>query len=1211
MDLQNSEIKQKIQDIINESLSEDARSNYDGRSEFGIQRYVAGLISEGQKNPKLMSFLTNFQSRIARGGQEWMMFEEFGHGLSQFQTGNKQVKNVINQLNETLTKYSTQLDAFKIISNISDEYVRESVTDAYNEFLADPCQETKMNMLEAIDNVDNVNENLANQLRLIMTDMTTQPELFGGDAISVKQQAAIDRRLEEGRKQKMANDIFKKVERYLDERQKSESEKQIQMNETYSLQGIANHNGLNLYDNIKAVLATDARKNVALSNILEQYTNALAQGAYEERLYETLLQNTLKFKYLLPVEKLHKKINEAVEAKGEEITLTKLLEMMRDNSNSYIYVDLIQEDVARYVLNPCPENRVQLRNALMPYANDPYISEMFNIIYSDDHVAHNTLSEQAISIKEQIDLIRQDTTVSNIYTPVQYIRENESIFNVRGQYYVKKGNSLAALDKKYISRLDERFVQLCHLVNDPKVQILDDKIILSGSTQYATIYEGYVDIDGFRESAESLRNLQEMYTKYENYDTNFFVMCSCLLENFNNIAKIDWAKHVSLNRNPGISADLFKLEENVYMAIHDDGMLKHTFYRNVNPMFCRQTLNEHMGINVSSLFSDILPDQDKIILRLNETKNEYEKSIDEYEKMIEDLMDAKEEATTDELQKQIDATIEDTKKKLEDVKSEYKEWQKETDEMIKDSDDSKDEEENDPNVTKETSSEPLEIDDIEDVKAELGSPIHQDGVDAAQEGEEEAAAIADEIDDQNGEISDDEFSGMLAQDATNDTDTPTEDDDIVIDTDAIDNGEYDETEPDIEDKEEFAEINTGDENADVASDDDIYADDEESDEVVADVPAETASDDEDIIIDDGTDEEDEIEPADADMTSYDAETGEEIGDEATDIFGGSIEDPLGTDSQVDTDLYNPHTSTTEFNIVNVMFDGNVNDGTVMKSGEVMALKPMVRTDGSKYVQNITVKFYLNADNNPVLNSEEDMSNAMYQAIVDAIKQSPQFSDVCENGVDVTSVAPVGAENLADSGENWEEEYDDDSTPEDKGIFNVGGEDVNYGPEGGVEVPDEIDIDAIDNSADETPAVISPAATPAVPAVADEIDTEVIDNTPDDEVELEFDDDTEVPAETDDDFDFSDIFGDYDEEGSDEETPAVETPEMTTDPVDTYTDIDGTEIEKPAEVIGGEETPEKPEEETAEDDIIPESYGRKVTKEQMNENRKSILSVKAK
>ena len=475
---------------------------------------------------------------------------------------------------------------------------------------------------------------------LISEESAISPNFIHSDFVNESQENELQERLQEQRDKRKADEIFEKVQRYIEEKLE-DSEKIIEKeNYNYNFNAIVNNQGLNLADHINTLRHSEAGKNERLLEVLNMYSNAINQGAYEERLYETFLHNISKFNYLLPVEKTIKAITETVDNKKEEITLTKLLEEMKDDHTSFIYVELIQEDVARYVKEPNAINRVQLRNALMPYASDPYINEMFNIIYADNTRRSNELSEKALNIKDQINIIRENATISNIYTPVQYIGENECVFNVNGQFYVKKGNNLSLLDEQYIDQLDDRFVELCQLVNDPHVTINEDNIVLQGHDKYATIYEGYVDIFGHKESRESLRNLREMCMKYDDYDTNFYIMCSCLLENFNNIAKIDWAKHVTLNENNNISADLFKLNENIFLTVHDDSIGKHTLFRNINPIFCKNKLNEHMGINVSSLFSDLLPSQEKIILKLNETKNAYEDSIEKYEDMIAKLKDA-------------------------------------------------------------------------------------------------------------------------------------------------------------------------------------------------------------------------------------------------------------------------------------------------------------------------------------------------------------------------------------------------------------------------------------------------------------------------------------------------------------------------------------------------------------------------------------------
>lgn len=571
--LNKDELMSAIHSMINEGLRSEHEA-YDGTTKFNIRRYVNGLIEEGHRNPKLMSYLLEYERALNEGEKDFLLFEQFGRGLEKFAKGNKSIKNVLTQMNETLKECGYSLPAFRVIESIDDEYAKKIMFEAYNDYLKDKNEYTKSNVLEAIDNLQDYDENAAMRLTVFVTeDVNRSPEFFATKFINEAQQMTIDKRIEERNKEKLAGDIFKKVQKYINEKNNEAEIQARHINEKYSLRGIANNNGLKLYEHISNILKSDASRNENLKNILVQYSTAIGNGQYEERLYETLVQNITRYNYLLPVEKAIKAINEAVEKKEEEITLTKILEEMKDSYNSYIYVDLIEEDVARYVLEPSATNRVQLRNALMPYASDPYINEMFKVLYTDKSIRANELQEQAMNIMDQISIIKEDASIENIYSPVQYVKENESIFNVHGQYYTKKNNKILALEESKIAELDPRFTALVQLVNDKRVQILEDRIILTGSENYATIYEGYVDIAGYRESRESLRRLDEMCIKYQNYDTDFYIMCSCLLENFNNIAKIDWAKRVTLNENQNLYIDLFKLDENIYMTTHNDSLL--------------------------------------------------------------------------------------------------------------------------------------------------------------------------------------------------------------------------------------------------------------------------------------------------------------------------------------------------------------------------------------------------------------------------------------------------------------------------------------------------------------------------------------------------------------------------------------------------------------------------------------------------------------
>lgn len=1063
--LNKSELLEGVRNIIQESFNRDTE-NFDGTTKFNIHRYVNGLIEEGHKNPELMNYLINYNNALANGAQDFMLFEQFGQGLAKYAKGNKSIKTVIEQMNNTLATDGANLVGYQLIEQIENPLTKDNIKYLYNQYVANKCQETKDNLVEALSPLVEDGDPVATKLNILLTEESSMSANFiHADYVNESEVKNFEKKLQEQRDKKTMDQIFSKVQRYIDEKLDEDEKARLTEKDDFCLNAIANNQGINLSEHINNIRHSDASSNQRLMEVINLYSNAINQGAYEERLYETFLQSISKFNYLLPVSKAMKSITEKVDSKREEITLTKILEEMKDDHSSFIYVDLIQEDVARYVKEPNAINRVQLRNALMPYASDPYINEMFNVIYSDNSRRANELTEKALNIKDQINIIRENASVSNIYTPVQYVKENEAIFNVNGQFYVKKGNNIAVLEDKLVDQLDERFVELCRLVNDPHVEINEDHIILHSNDKYATIFEGYVDIYGHKESKETLRNLREMCMKYDDYDTNFYIMCSCLLENFNNIAKIDWAKHVTLNENNNINADLFKLDQNIFIATHNDAIGQHTFYRNVNPIFCKNKLNEHMGINVSSLFSDLLPSQDKIILKLNETKNQYEDSIEKYEDMIEKLNKALESAS-DENKEKLEKAIADAEEKLDDIKAEYKEWQKQVDDVTGEdnSDDTGDDETTDDGtVTKENPNEPMSDEEVDASKDELSQPL------SGEDGDSEATDNFDDEESDEG-ITDDEFAKFLgsdsdddedsegtgfdnaaanAIDADNDSDddeTDFEDSDDDYDSDDVFGS--DEDSDDDSDEEAFKEVNFDDDTDDTesADDDEDIFEPEDSDE--------TETDDKDEFGNSEDDEETASEDNDEDtynsMTTVDMgdnsdnEETAEPGDEATDVFGGDTEDPLGTNSEIEDipantpktvedekeEIYQPKFS---YKIADVMFDENVKDGKKEKSGSVIVIVPMIDGTGKKYVENKTIEFYLDDDNNPILDNEP-MTNELYSAVIDAIKNHPDYSDVCETAEPANEeVGPTVAAQLADDDDDddWETAYLRDGNDEDR------------------------------------------------------------------------------------------------------------------------------------------------------------------------------------
>ena len=994
-----SEFLDNIRNIINEGMDNDY-SDFDGTEKFGIRRYVTGLVEEGYKDPKLMSFLVRFDHRLNEGEKEFMLFEEFGQGLSKFAKANKAVKSVITQMNETLAQSGNELEGYMLIENIQEPYAQKVVKDAYNTYIAEKNYDSKANLVEALDVLYQTNDQLAERLNVLITEDAVHSLPAFSTFVNESEYDSVSKKIERANEEKKIKKIQEQIEAYANQIFDNAIQEREEEKAKLNLANIANSNGIGLTEAIKTIANSNARDNAGLMQKIDEYAGALTHGAYEERLYETFITNMQKYNYLLPVERAIKMIKENVEKRNLPIMITKILEEMSE-SMSYYIVPLIEEDCARFVKEPTPTNRVQMRNALVPHAGDPYVYAMLEAIDRDDTKAFNSLSEKALSIKDQIKMIRQNTTMSEIYSPIQYIKENECVFNASGQFYVKKGNNLAKLDEQYIPQLSEKFIALCQLVNDPRVAIDEDKIIFASNDKVAYIYEGYVDINGCRESRETLRNLNEMCMKYD-FDTDFYIMCSCLHENFNNIAHVNFAKHVSLNENSNINLDLFRLGNNIFINTVNEAVAQSTFYRDVNPIQCKNIINNHMGIGVASLFEDLVPSQDKIILRLNETQNEYESAIAKYEATIEKLEKTLESCSTDENKEKLENAIKTAKDKVTELKKEYKEWQKDVEnetqgksdeEKAKDKVD-KEEVSGDGEPRKETTNEPLkDEDEVEAAMDDLTTPISDELED---EGEAEATDDFEEEESTEGmNVTDDEFKSFLkgdedAEDATED-DYAIDADTEIKTTDLGDEDEQDSEYPETEDgtfdfntaAEEF-----GSDNTDV--EDTACADGECAEE--------------------GSDEKaDEVEP----------------GDEATDVFGGDLKDPLEINKEVSIDnITNQEDNVDAYKIANVLFDENIKTGEKYKSGVVSVIVPMVQRNGKMYIKNESYHFYLDEDGMPILDNDE-MTAELYNAIVAAIKANPHYDEFVKEGIEkADEVDSIVNSWVINDGEDTEDEEDE-------------------------------------------------------------------------------------------------------------------------------------------------------------------------------------------
>ena len=73
---------------------------------------------------------------------------------------------------------------------------------------------------------------------------------------------------------------------------------------------------------------------------------------------------------------------------------------------------------------------------------DPFIKDILNVVNGDMSL------NSGLYLGESIETLNNKVHTETVFSPILYVKENESIFNISGTYYSKKRCAYNKIDKK-------------------------------------------------------------------------------------------------------------------------------------------------------------------------------------------------------------------------------------------------------------------------------------------------------------------------------------------------------------------------------------------------------------------------------------------------------------------------------------------------------------------------------------------------------------------------------------------------------------------------------------------------------------------------------------------------------------------------------------------------------------------------------------------
>lgn len=334
--------------------------------------------------------------------------------------------------------------------------------------------------------------------------------------------------------------------------------------------------------------------------VYEQFISALKPFDFEPVVLESI--NAIKSnatKYAEDI-KIHRSIYEAKVSKANYILPT------------------VQPEIDDYLAKRTASSRSVLLEKLNKYLFDPTVKKLYNIIVE---------SAKSFEIKAT----SNDAIVKKVYSPVIVTNESE-FFVVHGKAYRKRGNDITPLSEQEIQHLPEGFMGLAHFINQPNVEMSENKIKIFSKDKKLVVSEsesGEISI-AVNERTTSPEEFSKIYLTsgmFNSAEIDILRAVNSIVENWNSIFEIDYVKSIYSKAYPNRRADVFKCGNSMHINTVDTLMNENLFHANCTAHQSRNHILEFVNYDLSLTFNEMMSPEKRQLTVLENKKSEYAEAI--------------------------------------------------------------------------------------------------------------------------------------------------------------------------------------------------------------------------------------------------------------------------------------------------------------------------------------------------------------------------------------------------------------------------------------------------------------------------------------------------------------------------------------------------------------------------------------------------------
>ena len=344
--------------------------------------------------------------------------------------------------------------------------------------------------------------------------------------------------------------------------------------------------------------------------VCEQYSNLIANKQVPEfAVISSFIAELNNFKWDTSILPIVESLNEKAMKYSREIEVSKVMESIKQSGNSSFYSDL-SESLNNWLIS---ENKSSglLAREISKWSFNPVVRNL---------ISYLNVSESEDTRRLEIPVVSQgESKVGRVFSPI-LIEGERTLFVIGNSIFESKAEELRKLGAKEMSSVPSDYLSLVNSTLRPYVKITEGGIAVQLGKKNVSIVEEMTGTSvylgknklNFRSVPELAKILGlESASHFGVNESQVVGDIINLYVNFSNIVELDFAKNISSNIYEGVSVNLIKWNNDIYLQRINESMRENSVYK-VNGTQAVKMVKDFLRYDISEGLTEFLEGEQKL-----------------------------------------------------------------------------------------------------------------------------------------------------------------------------------------------------------------------------------------------------------------------------------------------------------------------------------------------------------------------------------------------------------------------------------------------------------------------------------------------------------------------------------------------------------------------------------------------------------------------